>query len=422
VTRVRADIAIVGLLTVAALALRVAGMGQSLFGDELFTYGDLASRGLGGVVHRVAYGGVEDNPPLFYVLAELSSHLGQETVWLRLPSVLLGAATVPLVYAAGRLAVGERAGLWGAALWVLSPFVLFYGTEGRAYATMAFFVVLSTVGLLCALRSGGRRWWALYALAACAAMYSQYAAVFALAAQAGWAFLAHPGARRALLLATAAAALAFLPWLPALLSQQRDGSAAVIGAFYPVTLRSVGEALVRQLFGHPFVAIRDLPGTAGLVLLGAGGVALVAATVRAGRGRLAAGPALIAALALATPVGALLYGALGTAIFSPRNLTASIPAVCLLIGWLVARLPARAELVAGAAGRRPALRPRPEPRRVQPAPGRQGRRRLRRRECGRARPLPGDAAVVLQDARAAPRRDAVLRAPAPGRRAARLPS
>jgi hypothetical protein len=336
----RRDAVIVGLLTLVALVTRVAGMGQSLFGDELFTYADLARGGVGDVVRHVAYGGVEDNPPLFYVLAELSSWLGDPEVWLRLPSVLLGAATVPLVYAAGRLAAGAGAGLWAAALWTLSPFVLFYGTEGRAYATLAFFVVLSTV-------AGLRRSWVLYGIAVCAAMYSHYTAVFVLAAQTAWLWLARPEDRRPLLIATGAAALAYVPWLPLLVEQQRDASATVIGAFYPVTLRSVAEALGRQLCCHPYLPARDLPGVAGLALLGAGAAVLVAATLRAGRGRVTPGPALLAVLAVATPVGLLLYSAVGTGIFAPRNLTASIPGVCLLIGWLVARLPARAGLAAG---------------------------------------------------------------------------
>jgi hypothetical protein len=339
---------VVGLLTAAALALRIAGMGQSLFGDELFTYADLAGRGVGGVVDHVAHGGVEDNPPLFFVLAELSSRLGDPRVWLRLPSVLLGAATVPLIYAAGRLAVGERAALWGAALWTLSPFALFYGIEGRAYATLAFFVALSTL-------AGLRRWWVLYAVAVCAALYSHYTAVFVLAAQAAWLWLARPQARRPLLLATGAAALAFVPWLPLLAEQQRDESATVIGALYPVTLRSVGDALARQLCCHPYVGARDLPGPAGLVLLGAGGVAVVAGNLwwrrkarpAGGRAAGASGGLLVALLAAATPAGLLLYSAAGTDLFAPRNLTASLPALCLLLGRLIARLPARAGLAAG---------------------------------------------------------------------------
>ena len=92
----RSEALLVGLLTLAALATRFAGIGQSLFGDELFTYADLAGRGVGAVVRHVADGGVEDNPPLFYVLAELSSRLGDPAVWLRLPSVVLSTLTVPV--------------------------------------------------------------------------------------------------------------------------------------------------------------------------------------------------------------------------------------------------------------------------------------------------------------------------------------
>ena len=348
----RADIATsellaVGLLALAALALRVAGMGQSLFGDELFTYADLAGRGIGGVVRHVANGGVEDNPPLFYVLAELSSRLGAPEVWLRLPSVLLGTLTVPVLWLAGRLVAGPRAGLCAGALWVLSPFLLFYGTEGRAYATLAFFVALSTLALLAALRAGRRRWWALYALAACAALYSHYTAVFALAVQAAWALVAHREAWRPLVLANAAAALAYLPWIPSLVEQGRDSSAQVIGAFYPLSLRSFGEGVARPFCCHPYVGAAELPGRAGLALLVAGGVVLAVATLRERGGRPAAEATLVVLLAIATPVGLLAYSAIGTGIFAPRNLTASIPGACLLVGWLLARLPARAALVAG---------------------------------------------------------------------------
>ena len=147
--------------------MRVAGMGQSLFGDELFTYADLARGGVADVVRHVAYGGVEDNPPLFYVLAELSSALGDPEVWLRLPSVAAGRGDRAAVYAAGRLAAGRGAGLWGAALWTLSPFVLFYGTEGRAYAHAG---VLR--GALDGGRAPGRALVGVYGIAVCAAMYS----------------------------------------------------------------------------------------------------------------------------------------------------------------------------------------------------------------------------------------------------------
>jgi len=341
------ELAAIGLLTLAALALRVAGMGQSLFGDELFTYADVAGRGVGAVVGHVADGGVEDNPPLFYVLAELSSRLGAPEVWIRLPSVVLGTLTVPVLWLAGRLVAGPRAGLCAAALWVLSPFVLFYGTEGRAYATLAFFVALSTLALLLARETGRRRWWALYALAVCAAMYSHYTAVFVLAAQFGWVLVERRETRRALLLATAAAALLYMPWLPSLIEQGRDSSANAIGAFYPVTPRAVAEGLGRPFCCQPFVPVSELPGRIGLALLVAGGLVLVVASLRARGGRPRADRVLLVVLALATPVGLLAYSAVGTGIFAPRNLTASIPAACLVAGWLLARLSARDALAAG---------------------------------------------------------------------------
>jgi 4-amino-4-deoxy-L-arabinose transferase-like glycosyltransferase len=341
------ELVVIGLLTLAALALRVAGLGQSLFGDELFTYADLSGRGVAEVVRHVANGGVEDNPPLFYVLAELSSRLGPTEVWMRLPSVLLGTLTVPLLWLTGRLVASPRAGLCAAALWVLSPFVLFYGTEGRAYATLAFFVALSTLALLLALRTRRRRWWALYALAVCAAMYSHYTAIFALAAQAGWVLVAHRRALWPLVLSTGAAALLYVPWLPSLAEQGGDSSAKVIGAFYPVTLRSVGDGLGRPFCCHPYVAVAELPGRIGLVLLIAGALVLAFASLRTPRAAPTREVVLLALLALATPLGLLAYSAVGTGIFAPRNLTASLPAACLLVGWLLARLPARAALAAG---------------------------------------------------------------------------
>ena len=74
---------------------------------------------------------------------------------------------------------------------------------------------------------------------------------------------------------------------------------------------------------------------------------LAVATLRTRGGRPPSERVLLVLLALATPVGLLVYSAVGTGIFAPRNLTASIPAACLVAGWLLARLPARAALAAG---------------------------------------------------------------------------
>ena len=72
--------------------------------------------------------------------------------------------------------------------------------------------------MLLALDTGRARWWVVYAVAACAAFYSHYTCVFVLGVQFVWVLWAHPEARRAAVIATAAAAAGVLPWLPGLIN------------------------------------------------------------------------------------------------------------------------------------------------------------------------------------------------------------
>ena len=130
--------------------------------------------------------GPENSPPLFFVLAWFSAKLGDPSVAIRLPSLVFGAGTLPLLYAVAKETFDVRVGLLGAAVLGLSPFSLYYGIEARPYATMAFFVLLSTWALLRAARTREWRWWLFYGLAAACAAYSHYTSVFALIAQGVW--------------------------------------------------------------------------------------------------------------------------------------------------------------------------------------------------------------------------------------------
>src|SRR5436190_240162 len=81
-------------------------------------------------------------------------------------------AAAPALYLLGRQTVGRAAAVLGAAILAVGPFAVFYGVEARPYATMAFFVVVSTLALLRAVATGTWWWWLAYALAAAAAAYS----------------------------------------------------------------------------------------------------------------------------------------------------------------------------------------------------------------------------------------------------------
>ena len=320
----------VGALTLAGLALRLTGIDQSLFGDEIFTYA-IVKPGFGHVFSGIhAY---ERNPPLFFFLAAAAAKLGDPTVWTRMPSLLLGTATIPLTYLIGVRTVGRGAAFLGAALLAASPFAIFYSTEARAYASLTFFVLLSLLALLRALESDGVRWWVLFWAASTAAVYTHYTAVLPLGAEAAWALYAYPARRRRLLIAGVAVALAYVPWLPSLAAQNHP----LIGT--PLSAESFLGALVRTLAGHPlsFPPERAFYGTPALILLGVSGAAIVGGVLVAAfksgvRGvRIAPAQLPLVAIALVVPLALLAYSLHGTNLVSPRNLSSALPAACLLL-------------------------------------------------------------------------------------------
>jgi len=340
---VTASLALAGL-TLVAFGLRLAGTGQSLFGDELYTYEIVRQSSLADVVRVVHDTSI--TPPLHYVLAWAAVKVGDPTFWVRVPSLVAGTAAVPVVYLLGLRTVGRSAALAAAAVLALSPFAVFYSDEARTYAVLVLLIALSTLSLLAALASGRRLHWAAFALCSCAALYAHYTAVFPLAAQLGWALWAHRERARQVLAAHAAVGVGYLPWLPSYVHQRHNTGIKAIEVFAPFTARTVGESLAKLVPGDPFVALDEVPGRAGLALLLIGLAFALAGAVARLRGRPSPALVLVIALALATPTGALVYSAAGSSIFAARNLLASLPAVCLLLGALFAAAPLRLRLVA----------------------------------------------------------------------------
>ncbi len=264
----------VGALALLAFALRLPGLHQALYGDELFTYDIVTRTGLGDLLAQVRDTSI--TPPLHYVLAYGSQKLGNPPVSVRLPSLLAGAAVVPLVYLLGLRTVGRRAGVLAAGFTALSPFLIFYGSEARAYATLAFLLLLGTLALVRALSAGASPWWwALFAAAGAASLYTHYTAAIYLAAQALWALVAYRERWRALLAANGAVALAFLPWIPAYLDQRKNPGVEAVAGQFPSGLGPGVEAyanrVARLLGGSPFVDLHGPPGPAGARGDGVGG-------------------------------------------------------------------------------------------------------------------------------------------------------
>src|SRR5207247_9289938 len=101
--------ALAGIVVLAA-ALRFSTLGvQSYWLDEAYT-AQIANLPVADVWHQVSAS--EGTPPLYYYLANGWRHFfGTSEFALRSLSALLGTATIPAAFYAGRELVSERAGL-----------------------------------------------------------------------------------------------------------------------------------------------------------------------------------------------------------------------------------------------------------------------------------------------------------------------
>jgi 4-amino-4-deoxy-L-arabinose transferase-like glycosyltransferase len=319
----------------------------SLHDDELFLYAIVKDHSLGQVLSMVH--DTEKTPPLGFVLPWLFARGGDLTIPLRIPSLMAGIASVPLVYLLGRRTVGRAAATVGAAWFAISPYQIYYSTGARAYAEVAAFVILATLALLLALEQRRFRWWALYAVAATAAVYSHYIAALVLVPQAAWALWTHRETAREQLLSHAAVVVAFLPWLPSFIVQARhsDTEAAFIATVAPVKLDVIATMTARTLYGDPgaHLSIGDVPGYfPEALILGALGAAVAVTGYRwIAAGRAPSPPragGLIVLLAVFPLVALILYSLRPDHSFLlPRNLSVAAPYALLMFGWLLTRPP-----------------------------------------------------------------------------------
>jgi mannosyltransferase len=340
-------------------ALRVATLGtQSLWFDEAVT-----ARLMRMDVHALlaAIPHSESSPPLYYVLAWLSSRLlGIGEVALRALPALLGTATIPAVWALGRRLGGDRAGLAAAVLVAVNPMLVWFSQEARAYALLALLGALSALLWLRALelpRAGRLLGWGAVAALALA---THYFAVFLVGPQALWLAL-RARTPRARVTALALPVVAAAALAPLALEQRSNDSAAFITRTALATRLTqipkqflVGYDAPLETLLAIASALALLVGAAGLVGLLAGRAG-VSPQARADALRLAAitvaalaAPALLALagedhvvtrnVLAALPLAAALAGAglAAAAAVAPWPAAAATAAICLL--WLVAVL------------------------------------------------------------------------------------
>ena len=167
---------------VLGFALRVHELGaQSLWYDEAFSRVIVVNsdwREIWGIM--LAY---SDVSPLMYVLAKLFVPLfGTTEFGLRIPSVLWGWLTIPVVYRLGNAISGRFVGVVAAMLMAFSPFSIWYSRDFRPYGMYLFLGSIVLWGFRRAENRGRPGDWALLIASSAAFYLTHYvSALFAYA-------------------------------------------------------------------------------------------------------------------------------------------------------------------------------------------------------------------------------------------------
>jgi hypothetical protein len=328
---------LVGAITLLGLVLRLPDLGQSLALDEPHTW--LIATSPFDETFRELRDGYEVHPPLYFLLAWLSAQVGDPTVWIRIPSLALGVAAIPLTYLVGRDVISRPAGVVGAAVVALSPYAVYYSTEARPYSALLFLSLLSTLLLLRAVATDRLGWWAGYAIAACAVLYTHYFGIFAVCAQVGWALWAARH-RRAVALAVVGIAAGYAAWIPSLLAQPH--STSNFAGFARLTLERLGAQIPALLPGNGAHGTSEVPGAPALAVFA---TALAIAAIVVAR-RTVLKPSkdlvLLMIMAAASPLGLLAFSAGGDNVWLAKYMAPTLPMIAVLLGALVTSLPTRA--------------------------------------------------------------------------------
>jgi mannosyltransferase len=168
-------LAVLGGLVLFGCVVRFSTLDlQSYRYDEAVTVGRVLHANFFDTFAAVPHS--ESTPPLYYLLAwAWSKPFGTGEAWMRSLSALAGTASIAVVYlGAVALPLPRRAGLISAGMVAVSPVLIWFSQDARAYALAFLLAALSFLFFARARRSGASRdlaWWAAFSALALATHY-----------------------------------------------------------------------------------------------------------------------------------------------------------------------------------------------------------------------------------------------------------
>jgi len=206
---------VVGLLMALATALSLFVFTRtSLRLDEAQSLFQV-SRDVAGTLFAVAQ---DVHVPGYHLLLQAWTFVfGNDIFAARMMSLVFLLATIPLVYALGRMVFSHKVGLFAALLVTISPFMEWYGSEARMYSMLAFMTVLHYYFFIKVYDEGRARQWFGYILVAILGLYTHYFFGFVLLTEVLFYLLYRrsfpKGSFKKFILAAVVALAAIAPWL-----------------------------------------------------------------------------------------------------------------------------------------------------------------------------------------------------------------
>lgn len=173
-------------LSLLALALRLSHLDTNTYrDDEIVT--TLAARPPIAKIYTSLSDYSVHHMPLYYTLVHIWMNLGDDLVTLRLLSVIIGTACVPMIYLLAQELSRPRVALVAAALISVSPAQIFHSQQARMYPLVTFVVIWASLMFVQAWRRG--RWyrWFWYGTAFAVGWYTHVYVPFSLLALNVWA-------------------------------------------------------------------------------------------------------------------------------------------------------------------------------------------------------------------------------------------
>lgn len=166
----RARAALLAILALG-LGLRLIGYTESVWIDELFTSDFFCGHPL--VLSRTLFSDI--HPPLYFVFIHFWNRVfGDGEVWLRLPALLSGLASLVLVVRIGERYANRATGLVAGALLALSPVHVWYSQEARPYSTNLLLLLVAVYAYQRRLEDPRRRWSLLFAAGLFGIVFTHY--------------------------------------------------------------------------------------------------------------------------------------------------------------------------------------------------------------------------------------------------------